>query len=174
MCSIPIIVVCGFRLTTSNCRSSTLRVFHRNPRNRRYLTVSANTKESRFANLPVKSSAVNRPSKSNQASPQWTATAGTRMESRMITTVSRGTARKSIIVCDCVLFTAAKSRLRCFNSRINSASSARNLSNSFTVNSSDCTRAALNESRTRYCSTSDSNASVLDLYRAACAFAFRD
>ncbi len=167
MCSRFWITVCGLRDIACRVRSSIRFVFQRNPKKRRYLTVSASTIESRFFNTPVNWSSVSQPSKSYQASPQWTATAGTRIESRVKITVSRGADCNSIIVSDCALLTADKSRFRRFSSLIIAASSARNRSNSFTVSSSDSTRAALKESRTLYRSTSVSRASVFALYLEA-------
>lgn len=158
------IFVCGFLLTTSTRRFFTRPVFHKKPKNRLYWTDSATNIESRLVNVPLNSSSVNIPSKLYHASPQWSAVAGVTMESRTSTTVSLGTARNSMMVWACVVLTAAKSLLRPFNCLINAASSARNLSYSFTVSSSDCTRAAFSESRTRYVSTSVSNVSVLFRY----------
>lgn len=164
--STPIILVCGFLLTTSISRFFIFLVFHKKPNQRLYCTVSTINRLSRFICVPVNCpSGVAHPCNSKYGS-----TISTHRKTVVTvspgkyTTLSRTVARNSLIVSIWVVVTRSNSRFFVCNVFINSASLARYLSNSDNFSSKTPTFAAFKLSFVLYVSTSCNNVSVFPRY----------
>lgn len=162
--STPNIFVAGFLLTTSISRFFIFLVFQRNPKNRRYCTVSAIKMLSRFINVPVNSpSGVVHPFNVNHGS-EISTHLKTTVSPGKYTMLSRTVPRNLAIVSNCAVVTASKSRFFVRNVFINSASLVRYFSNSDNFSPKTPTLAAFKLSFVWYWETSCNNVSVLVLY----------